>query len=193
MEQKIKNIIIFLNDIEKLKSVTRHSWTSTGRQESVPEHSWRMAIMALILQDEFPDVNISKVIEMCLIHDFGEVYDGDIPSFLKNYSHELAEKKAVKKVVEPLTKNLQNKITSLYQEFENCLTPEAKLAKAIDKLEVVIQHNEADISTWLPKEYKLNLTYGQEYNRYNKFIKSFRAIVNQITKNKILKSKQPLK
>lgn len=187
MKQKIKNIISFLNDVERLKSVTRHSWTSTGRQESVPEHCWRMALMAMILKENFPDTDIARVMEMCLIHDFGEVYDGDIPAFLKNSEHKLVEEKAVKKVVGPLSQNLQNKIISLYQEFEDCVTPEAKLAQAIDKLEVLIQHNEADISTWLPKEYELNLTHGLEYNQYNDFIKSFRNIVDQITRDKFSK------
>ncbi|MFA4834275.1 MAG: HD domain-containing protein [Patescibacteria group bacterium] len=189
MEQKIKNIIIFLNDIERLKSVTRHSWTSTGRQESVPEHCWRMALMAMILKENFPGVDIARVTEMCLIHDFGEVYDGDVPAFLKNSEHKLIEEKAIKKVIEPLSENLQNRIIAIYKEFEDWVTPEAKLAKAIDKLEVLIQHNEADISTWIPKEYELNLTHGLEYNKYNDFIKSFRNIVDQMTRDKILKRK----
>lgn len=64
--------IEFLNKIEKLKCNTRHSWTSTGRQESVAEHSWRLAVMAMLCEDEYPDLNISKVIKMCLIHDIGE-------------------------------------------------------------------------------------------------------------------------
>lgn len=187
MEQKIENIISFLNDIERLKSVTRHSWTSTGRQESVPEHCWRMALMTMILKEYFPDVDIARVMEMCLIHDFGEVYDGDTPAFLKNSEHKLSEEKAMKRVVEPLSKNLQNKIIDLYQEFEDCVTPEAKLSKAIDKLEVLIQHNEADISTWIQKEYELNLTHGLEYNQYSDFIKIFRNIVDQMTKDKISK------
>lgn len=185
MQQKIKKIITFLNDIEQLKSTTRHSWTSTGRQESVPEHCWRMSIMAVILQTEFPKVNIAKVIEMCLIHDLGEIQDGDIPAFLKKAKHVKTEEKAIQKVVQPLSTNLQNKIYNLWKEFEKCKTPEAKLAQALDKLEALIQHNEADISTWLPKEHKLNLTYGQEYNQYNSFIKNFRKILDTMTKQKI--------
>ncbi len=185
MEQKIKNFIYFLNDIEKLKSATRHSWTSAGRQESVPEHSWRMAVMAMIIADEFPKVNINKVIEMCLVHDFGEVYDGDIPDFKKTKKHEKREKIAIQKVVKPLPDKTQNKIVNLWKEFEDCNTPEAQLAKALDKLEALIQHNEADISTWLPLEYDLNQTYGQECCQYNNFIKLFRKIVKEMTKEKI--------
>ena len=79
-----RNYIDFLNVIEKLKCNTRHSWTSSGRQESVAEHSWRLAVMAMLCADEYPTLDINKVIKMCLIHDFGEAITGDIPAFLKN-------------------------------------------------------------------------------------------------------------
>ena len=72
--------IEFLNVIEKLKCNTRHSWTSSGRQESVAEHSWRLAVMAMLCADEYPNVDINKVIKMCLIHDWGEAITGDIPA-----------------------------------------------------------------------------------------------------------------
>ena len=90
-----RKLIEFLNIIEKLKCYTRHSWTSTGRQESVAEHSWRTAVMALLVADEFPDVDINKVVKMCLIHDFGEAITGDIPAFLKTKSDEDKEDSAV--------------------------------------------------------------------------------------------------
>ncbi len=95
MEERIENSLKFLHDIELLKSVTRHSWTSSGGQESVPEHSWRMAIMAIILEEEFPNIDTRKVIEMCLIHDLGEVYGGDIPAFRKKPEDKIIEEKAV--------------------------------------------------------------------------------------------------
>ena len=68
---------------EKLKCNTRHSWTSSGRHESVAEHSWRVALMALLMRDEFPELDMDKVIRMCLIHDLGEAFTGDIPAFDK--------------------------------------------------------------------------------------------------------------
>ncbi len=185
MQQKIKNIMKFLHDIERLKSTIRHCWTTTGRQESVAEHSFRMSIMAIVLQEEFPKINITKVIEMCLIHDIGEAYDGDIPACLKKAKHKKLEEKAVQKIVKPLSNELQDKIYNLWKEFEQCKTQEAKLAQAIDKLECLIQHNEANISTWTPQEYKANLVYGQKYNQYNDFIKAFRAIIDTTTKQKI--------
>ncbi len=189
-EQKIHNILAFLHDLELLKSVTRHSWLSSGRQESVPEHSWRMAVMAIILEEEFPNLDIRKVIEMCLIHDLGEVYEGDIPAFVKQAEHLTNEEQAVKQVVIPLSKHLQEKIIGLWKEYDEAQTQEAQLVKALDKLEVIIQHNEADISTWTAEEYDFQLTYGRKFTDYNQFIKKFREVVDKVTAEKIAREKK---
>ena len=73
----------FLKVAERLKCNTRHSYTSSGRHESVAEHSWRLTMMAYFMQDEFPDADIDKVIKMCMFHDMGEAITGDIPAFEK--------------------------------------------------------------------------------------------------------------
>ena len=64
-------LLDILSVAEKLKCVTRHCDTSTGRRESVAEHSWRIALMAMLLKPEFPDADMDRVIRMCLIHDLG--------------------------------------------------------------------------------------------------------------------------
>ena len=82
-----------LSVAERLKCNTRHSWTSNGRRESVAEHSWRLALMALLLKDEFSKLDMDRVIRMCLIHDLGEAFTGDIPTFLKTEDDEEKEKR----------------------------------------------------------------------------------------------------
>ena len=77
-----RKLIEFMIVIEKLKCNTLHSWTSSGRQKSVAEHSWRCAVMALLCAGEYPDIDINKVVKMILIHDLGEAVTGDISSFL---------------------------------------------------------------------------------------------------------------
>ena len=67
-----KEFLAFLARLEKLKCNTRHSWTSSGRHESVAEHSWRLAMLAMLLRDALPEVDMDKVLRMCLIHDVGE-------------------------------------------------------------------------------------------------------------------------
>ena len=190
MEQKIQNVLKFLHDLELLKSVTRHSWTSSGRQESVPEHSWRMALMAIVLEEEFPKLDMRKVIEMCLIHDLGEVYDGDVPAFVKGAEHTINEAQAVSRIVQPLSERLRQKIINLWQEYDSAQTQEAKLVKALDKMEVIIQHNEADIATWIPEEYDFQLTYGKKFTDYHPFMKKFREMVDKVTTEKIAREKK---
>ena len=184
MEEKAKKILEFLSLIEPLKSVTRHSWCSDGRHESVAEHAWRMAVMAVLIQDEFPDVDIKKVLEMCLLHDLGEI-NGDIPAFKKGLEDDNSEFEDLKNLVRGLPVWLEEKIISLQKEFDACVTPEAKLANALDKLEALIQHNDADISTWNDIEYELNLTYGHDQTNYHPFLKNLRKLVKQKTINKI--------
>ena len=84
-------LLAALHTAEKLKDTTRHCYTSGGRHESVAEHSWRIALMAFFLQDEFPELEINKVSRMCLIHDLGECFTGDIPTFLKTAEDEQKE------------------------------------------------------------------------------------------------------
>lgn len=184
MKEKAHKLLDFLRAIEPLKYVTRHSWCSNGRQESVAEHSWRMATMAILIEDEFPELDMKKVIEMCLIHDFGEI-DGDIPAFEKTEDHDSHEVSQLKQLTQKLSSKLGFKITSLHNEFNTCETSEAKLANALDKLEAVIQHNEADISTWDEIEYDLNLTYGNNHTDYHPYLKALRRLVKQTTIDKI--------
>lgn len=182
---KPAELLEFLAMAEKLKCNTRHSYTSSGRHESVAEHSFRLALMAYMVSDEVPEIDTDKVIRMCLIHDLGEAITGDIPSFEKTDSDEAAEDSAVSGFVNQLPEYWKKQLGEMYSEMNELKTPEAKLYKALDKLEAVIQHNEADISTWLPLEYELQLTYGTEECSFNEYINSLRDEVKSVSERKI--------
>ena len=182
---KPAELLEFLAMAEKLKCNTRHSYTSSGRHESVAEHSFRLALMAYMVSDEVPEIDTDKVIRMCLIHDLGEAITGDIPSFEKTDSDEAAEDSAVSGYVNQLPEYWKKQLGEMYSEMNELKTPEAKLYKALDKLEAVIQHNEADISTWLPLEYELQLTYGTEECSFNEYINSLRDEVRSVSEKKI--------
>lgn len=156
-----RELIDFLGVIEKLKCATRHCITTSGRQESVAEHSWRLATMAMLCAGEVPEVNMDRVIKLCLVHDFGEAITGDIPTFIKTENDSLVEENAVEGMLSSLPDREREELRAMFSELSEQKTPEAKLAKALDKLEALISHNEADISSWLPLEYDLQLTYGQ--------------------------------
>ena len=174
----------FLSVLEKLKCNTRHSWTSTGRHETVAAHSWRLAVMALLLKDEMPDIDMDKVLRMCLIHDFGEAVTGDIPSFLKTDKDDRTEEQAVASMLSPLPEPLRGELTALFAEMDALETPEARVYKALDKMEAVIQHNEAPLESWLPNEYALQLTYGVENASEFPYLKALRDKVRKITEEK---------
>ncbi len=185
-----REYIEFLNKIEKLKCNTRHSWTSSGRHESVAEHSWRLAIMAMLCADEYPELDMNKVIKMCLIHDFGEAITGDIPAFIKTEKNELDEDAAVTKLLSALPDGIQSELKSLFDEMNAKETGEAKLFKSLDNLEALISHNEADISSWLPLEYEENLVYGQANCEWSEWIKSLREELKKDSIAKIEKAKK---
>ncbi len=134
-----EQFISFLGRVEKLKSVPRHCVTSDGVTENVAAHSWRTALMAYLLKDELPDVDIDKVIRMCLIHDLGEAVTGDIPTFEKTQEHEQMEKEALDGLLRELPEALYQEFTALLAEMEALQTREARVYKALDKLEAVIQ------------------------------------------------------
>jgi len=172
----------------RLKDVTRHSWTAGGRRESVAEHTFRTALFAYFIKDEFPEVDADKVIKMCLIHDLGEAFTGDIPSFDKTAKDEEREEVMLEGWVVSLPEPLSGEMMALYKEMKEMQSTEAKLYKALDNLEAVISHNEADISTWLEKEYTLNLTYGDDRVAFSPYLTEFRALLREITEEKTKKT-----
>ena len=174
---------------EKLKCNTRHCHTTTGRPESVAEHSWRVSLMAMLLKPEFPEADMDKVVRMCLIHDLGEAFTGDIPTFEKTEADVQAEDAAFGAWVATLPEETKEEFTALLAEMNALETVEAKIYKALDKMEAIIQHNDADISTWLPLEYELQLTYGAENVEFSPWFREFRAQINAISREKIKKSR----
>ena len=185
-----RTLLDFLARAEKLKCNTRHSWTSSDRHESVAEHSWRLVLMAYLMKDEFPDTDIAKVMLMCAVHDLGEAVTGDIPAFEKTKADEQDEKKAVAGLYDTLPEPYHTELTQLFAEMEERKTPEAKLYKALDKLEALIQHNEAKLSTWLPLEYDLQMTYGSKECSFCTYMEHLRETVREDSRGKIRKESE---
>ena len=127
-----RKLLEIIEVCERLKDTTRHCYTRKGRHESVAEHSWMMTLMAFFMRDEFKDVDMDKVIRMCIIHDLGEVFTGDIPTFLKTSSNEETEENLLNNWVNTLPEDYKNEMLSLYEEMNERKTKEAKVYKAID-------------------------------------------------------------
>ena len=156
---------------EKLKMEMRHSWLSNGRQESVAEHTWRVALMAILLEPYFSQkVQMEKLLKMITIHDIIEAIAGDVPAFDTLTSQNTVESKSQKEMAamieirDSLPAEIGEHLFILWHEFEAKQTFEAKVANALDKLEAQLQHNEAGIDTWLEIEFEMTYLLGKHVN-----------------------------
>lgn len=181
----VREYLDIIHISERLKDTPRHCTTSHGRTESVAEHSWRIALMALLLRNEFPDVDINKVVNMCLIHDLGECFTGDIPTFLKTDAERKTEDLLLKEWINSMPAEVANDLTALFNEMEAQKTTEAKLYKALDKLEALIQHNESPLDTWSENEFELNKTYAFDTVSFSEWLTELRKEILEDTIEKI--------
>ena len=147
-------------------------------------------MMAFLMKEQFPEADMDKVMRMCLIHDMGEAFTGDIPSFHKTAADEEREEAMLKDWVRSLPKEKAEEMLALYEEMDARQTLEAKIYKTLDGLEAVIQHNFSDISTWLPNEYELNQTYAQDRVGFSPYLTELRQEMLQDTLNKIKNAKE---
>ena len=141
--------------------------------------------MAFLLRHEFPEINMDKVVDMCLIHDLGECFTGDIPTFKKTKENEKNEDDLLDAWVGTLPDPLKSEMRALYAEMNALQTPEAKVYKSLDKLEAVIQHNESPIATWEPHEYDLNKTYAFDTVAFSDWLTALRQEILKETLAKI--------
>ena len=141
--------------------------------------------MAYFMRDEFPEADMDRVIRMCLIHDLGEIFTGDIPTFLKTEEDERREEELLGCWVDDLPEPYRREMEGLYREMSELQTEEARIFKALDRLEAVIQHNESDISTWAGNEYELNLTYGNEQAAFSSYLRELRGMIREETLEKM--------
>ncbi len=184
-----KELLDILGVAHRLKINTRHCFMENNRQESVAEHSWRVSLMALLVADEFPQFDMDRVIKMCLIHDLGEAFTGDIPAFEKTDADRITEVDQFRRWIESFPNPTRQTFQSLLEEMDAQITPESKLFKALDKLEAVIAHNESDIETWLDLEYEFQYIYGAKQVTFSDYLIRLKKEIDDWTTQKIEQSK----
>lgn len=163
MEKQIASILKVLTLAERLKFELRHSYTSSGRQESVAEHTWRMSLIAVLIESLLKQkIDTARLLKMIILHDLVEAEARDISALdvLRNPEISIRkienEKKAIDNIRLALQETNGQEIYDLFYEFEEKETYEARIANALDKLEVQLQHNHADFSTWEEIEYDMS-------------------------------------
>ena len=174
-------ILDFLRAAERLKTVTRSGWTSEGHRESVAEHTWRLALMAMLLYGREPGVDLARLLQMCLVHDLGEAIGGDIPAPEQAAAPGKAarERADLEDLLSPLPEPLRREITGLWDEYEAAATAEAKIAKGLDKLETILQHTQGRNPTDF--DYVFNLGYGRQYTAADPVLSALRARLDEAT------------
>jgi putative hydrolases of HD superfamily len=179
--QEIAGVLEFLRSAEQLKNTYRSGWTSGGRQESVAEHTWRLCLMSLVLADAFPGVDFARLVKICIIHDLGEAIGGDIPAIHQAPGESKAqqERADLLQLLAPLPERLRTEITGLWDEYEAAASPEARLAKALDKLETIMQHTQGRNPPDF--DYAFNLDYGKRYTTGDPLIEAIREVLDRDT------------
>jgi 5'-deoxynucleotidase YfbR-like HD superfamily hydrolase len=187
--EHVHRVLSFLVLSERLKCELRHSWLSSGRQESVAEHTWQMALMALLMHRHLAEpVDIEKTLKMVLVHDLVEAVVGDVPFFDTGERKRLKarrEQEAIGTIRAALDPATGQEVHDLWQEYEAKATAEARFATALDHLEVQVQHNLADFSTWEPIEYDLVYTKMDGPCAVDPFLAAFCAAVKEQAEQKM--------
>lgn len=169
MTARLDQQFAFLNEADRLKSVLRATTLCDGsRRENSGEHSWHLALYALVLADQAaPGVDINRVIRMLLIHDLVEIDVGDVPIHSANgTAHasadtQAAESRAADRIFGLLPPDTATTLRALWDEFEAAQTPDALFAKSLDRVQPVMANLQSGGGTWI--EY--NVTADQLESR----------------------------
>jgi len=178
----LPRILDFLRAAEALKTASRSGWTTAGERESVAEHTWRLSLMALVLAPRFPEVDMGRVLRLCVVHDLGEAIGGDVPApeqARRGGSKTEDERRDLLQLLALLPERERETLHALWEEYEAGESAEARVAKGLDKLETILQHtqgaNPADF------DYAFNLEYGRRYTDVHPLLAALRAQLDEET------------
>ena len=189
-DRELEGGLDFLRAAERLKTTVRSGYTSSGEQESVAEHTWRLCLMALLLAPEFPGMDFARLVKICLVHDLGEAIGGDVPApeqARRAAAGDAAgkaddERRDLLQLLTPLSAERRDEIVGLWDEYEAAASAEARLAKALDKLETILQHTQGRNPPGF--DYRFNLAYGRRYTGDDPLVVRMRAVLDRETERR---------
>ena len=165
MEERLNQQLDFILEIDKEKNIFRQTHLSNhGRNENDAEHAWHMAIMAYLLQEYSNEpVDVARVMLMCLIHDLVEIDSGDTYAYDEEAlkTQKQREEKAKERVFSLLPKEQKQDLMSIFDEFEENETPEAKFAHAMDNFQPLLLNNSNGGSDWIEHGVNESQIYGR--------------------------------
>jgi len=182
LKDEVRGALDFLRQAERLKDVLRSSHTSGGRPESTAEHTWRLCLWAIVFSDKLGQIDLAKLLKICIVHDLGEALAGDIPAVSQglNTGKAIQERGDLEVLTRPLPATQRDEILSLWEEYENASSPEAVLAKGLDKLETILQHNQGQNPADF--DYEFNLTYGLKQTSAHPLLAEIRSFLDDDTR-----------
>lgn len=171
--------LTFFRNAEALKDTLRSGHTTRGRPESTAEHSWRLTLMALALQGDLPGIDHHRLLGLLIVHDLGEAVSGDIPAPQQTGSKIAEEQRDMVALLAPLPDEAAARLLALWDEYAAAETPEARLAKGLDRLETVLQH----VQGRNPPDFDIgfNLAYGRAQTDSHPLIAALRDPVDAET------------
>ncbi len=192
MDERLKKQLEFSLEIDKEKNVLRRTHiTGGGRYENDAEHAWHMAIMAYLLKEySNEEVNIAKVMLMCLIHDIVEIDAGDTYAYdaegLKTQKER--EDRAKARIFSLLPEDQKTEMTALFDEFEEYKTAESRFAHAMDNIQPLILNNYNGGDDWKEHEVSADAVYKRQ-NKTRLGSEKLFEIADLIIKENIKKGK----
>lgn len=169
-ENRIKQQLSFLAELDKLKGVLRQSpLVDQSRKENSAEHSWHLAMFALVLSEHAPEVDTLHVLKLLLVHDIVEIDAGDSPMHAQNADQDAVrekEQEAAKRIFGLLPSEQGKELLNLWLEFEDAQTTAARFAKALDRLQPLYINTLASGGTWAENQ----VTKQQVAERYGPVI-----------------------
>ena len=166
MDDRLKKQLKFVLEIDKEKNIFRQTHLSGhGRNENDAEHAWHMAIMAYLLREYAnQEVDIARVMLMCLIHDIVEIDAGDTYAYdeagLK--TQKAREEAAKERIFSLLPTDQKEELTALFDEFEENRTAESRYAHAMDNLQPLLLNNSNGGSDWIEHDVSADKVYGRQ-------------------------------
>lgn len=182
--------LAFVRAAGALKDVLRSARTSTGRQESTAEHSWRLCLMAMLFEDRLPQLDWLKVLKLCVVHDLGEAIHGDVPATEQTVGADksMRERLDLLMLTEGLDAAARECIVALWDEYDAGVSPEARAVKALDKLETMLQHNQGRNPPDF--DYAFNLGYGRRHTSTHPLFEALRELVDRQTRERLKRDRQ---
>lgn len=181
--ERIRSILAFVQEAERLKDTLRSGFTRQGSPESVAEHSWRLCLLVILFEKELPGLDMLKLVKLCILHDLGEAISGDVPAIEQkpdDGARQARERRDFITLCKPLPQDLKAEMLALWDEYSEARTAEAIFAKGFDKIETMLQHviggNPADF------DYAFNLGYGRERTDAHPLLRQIREPVDEATR-----------